>query len=198
MGKIGLNKFFLASIAAGIYVCGVAIYLLDDLNIVEMLSTIDDTEISCVDESTDYNYDAADDNATTTIVSESGSNAPSSVYMFPFQLNCFGVKASVCGVKRTFLVDTGCSYSMINKETYETLKKQGKMDGVKLHNEELQMADNGITTMPWFYATFTIGGTTVEKAKCFIINDRTAKNILGMTALKGSKIDFSTNTITFS
>lgn len=119
------------------------------------------------------------------------------VQMFPFQLNCYGVKAEVCGLRRTFLVDTGCSYSMINKEVYEQLKRQGKLAGVKLHEEELQMADNGITTMKWFYADFQIGDVTVTNAKCFIINDRTAKNILGMTALKGCSIDFQNKTLSF-
>lgn len=128
----------------------------------------------------------------------SGASAgKTTVPMFPYQLNCFGVKASVCGVERTFLVDTGCSYSMINKEVYEKLRKQGKMEGVRLYEEDLQMADNGITTMKWFYATFQIGDTRVTNAKCFIINDRTAKNILGMTALKGCEIDFDNRTLSF-
>ena len=128
----------------------------------------------------------------------SASTGKTTVAMFPYQLNCFGVRASIWGIERTFMVDTGCSYSMINKETYEALKEKGKMTGIKLFKEELQMADNSITTMQWFYASFKIGDTTVSNAKCFIVNDRTAKNILGMTALKGCVIDFENSTLSFN
>lgn len=137
--------------------------------------------------------------ATSEASSINGTSmGASNVAMFPYQLNCFGVKASIFGVERSFLVDTGCSYSMINKATYETLKKKGKMDGVKLYKENLQMADNSITTMQWFYASFKIADTTVTHARCFIIEDKTAKNILGMSVLAGSVIDFDNNTISFN
>lgn len=128
----------------------------------------------------------------------SAATGKTTVAMFPYQLNCFGVKASIFGVERTFMVDTGCSYSMINKATYEALKEKGMMNEIKLYKEELQMADNSITTMQWFYASFKIGDTTVSNAKCFIVNDRTAKNILGMTALKGCVIDFNKETLSFN
>ena len=151
-----------------------------------------------LEEITEQDEDSYSEDSSEDTSIPSSSTGKTTVAMFPFQLNCFGVRASIFGVERTFLVDTGCSYSMINSATYESLKKKGKMEGIKLHKEELQMADNSITTMQWFYADFKIGNTTVTNAKCFIVKDETAKNILGMTVLKGCAIDFDKQTLSFN
>ena len=55
------------------------------------------------------NEDSFSSETSEESVISSAATGKTTVAMFPYQLNCFGVKASIFGVERTFMVDTGCS-----------------------------------------------------------------------------------------